>query len=36
MTSDVAFKVEAFDTTLATWNSSFTYLGPYNIWKYPE
>ena len=36
MTSDVSFKVEVFDTNLATWESSFTYLGPYNIWKYPE
>ena len=36
LTSDVSFKIGALGVNLATWDTSFTYLGPYNIWKYPE
>lgn len=36
LTSDVSFKIGALGVNLATWNTSFTCLGPYNIWKYPE
>ena len=36
MTTDLSFGIEAFGVKLAKWETSFTYLGPYNIWKYPE
>ena len=36
LTSDVGFKLSAFGVSLAQWETSFTCLGPYNIWKYPN